>query len=79
MSKACCCGAIGDILPADVGYARDVRRALVGWHGGNVGAGRLAVEELSPGLSACPICQRRACAYVVALPPARGGGETSGR
>jgi hypothetical protein len=74
METRCACGAVGKVVPPDAGYGpSDARPALVEWSGGNIGPGRVAVEELSPGVSACPACQRRTCFYVAAHPPGAGG------
>jgi len=67
LTVECSCGAVGNVLPPDFGYEpRDIRTPLLEWRGGKVGAGRVAVELLPLGVSICPVCQRRACAYVKA-------------
>ena len=73
MDPKCACGAVGQVVPPDAGYEPgDFRPALVEWSGGGIGAGRVAVEELSPTVSGCPACHRRACFYIVS--PGHGGG-----
>jgi hypothetical protein len=68
---ACRCGAVGEVLPRDFGYEHDVRPPLVRWCGGEIGAGRAAIEDLQERPSTCPVCRHGRCAYV-ALPPAAG-------
>jgi hypothetical protein len=66
MEPRCGCGAVGHVVPPDAGYEpTDVRPALLEWTGGNIGTGRIAVEEASPGVSVCPVCHRRPCFYIV--------------
>ncbi len=65
MTVVCPCGAVGHVLPPDFGYEpSDIRTPLMEWRGGKVGLRRVAVEALPLGVSACPACQRRPCAYV---------------
>jgi hypothetical protein len=67
---ACACGAVGRVLPPDFGYERDVRVPLVHWSGGDVGAGRAAIEERVDCASSCPACGGRRFAYVQLGPDA---------
>lgn len=65
MRVDCPCGAVGHVLPPDVGYEpRDLRTRLMEWRGGSIGTRRVAVEVLPIGATVCPVCQHRACAYV---------------
>jgi hypothetical protein len=75
METRCVCGAVGRALLPDVGRdAGDGRVSLLEWVGGNIGAGRTALEEPSPGVVRCPACQHRACVYIVArVSGSRGG------
>jgi hypothetical protein len=61
----CPCGAVGHVLPSDLGYEpRDLRTHLMEWRGGSIGTGRVAVEVFPLDVTVCPVCQHRACAYV---------------
>ncbi len=61
----CACGAIGHAIPPYHEFEpADVPTSLFEWRGGNVAKGRVAVELLPGGITACPACQHRACAYV---------------
>ena len=75
MERRCMCGAVGRALPPDLGRdATDIRESLLEWIGGNIGPGRTAFEEPSPGVVRCPACQHRACVYIVArVSGSRGG------
>ncbi len=67
MTIECSCGAVGQVLPPDFGYEpRDIRAPLMEWRGGAIGMGRVAVEPLPLGVTVCPACQHRACAFVKA-------------
>lgn len=62
----CACGAVGRVAPPDFGYGcRDALRPLMRWHGGRLGVDRVAVEDARLGVTACPVCQHRATAFVL--------------
>jgi len=71
MDPKCSCGAAGRTARCGVRAGR--RLALVEWSGGNIGTDRVAVEELSPSVSVCPACHRRACFYIVSHGRSDGG------
>jgi hypothetical protein len=73
----CACGAIGLIVAPQGGSAAgELRIPVVEWRGGDIGAGKIAVEAPPSPVNVCPRCEHRACVYVRCLSHAARLGGT---